>query len=108
MKITHKNFSIEINDDGDIVIGKDGQKYMTLTDAGTLQVQGETGNWGGVSSAKLTLEDSLQSFGSGLFELYFRGSKIVLVSKDSNQDPVWLYFDFDAPGNGWQIVKEEP
>lgn len=108
MKIIHKNFSIEINDNGDIVIGKDGQKYMTLTAAGSLEIRGETGVWGGVSSAKLSLKDSVQSYGSDLFELYLRGTKIVLVSKNSSQENQWLYFDFDDPGTGWVTSLTEP
>lgn len=109
MKFLNKNFSVEITDGGDIIIGKDGQKYMTFKDNGTLELQGSTGIWAGLGTAKVSLNDYTQSFSDGdNLEIYRSGTKLVFACKDSNQDRIWFYMNFDAPDDGLRPATSEP
>jgi hypothetical protein len=108
MKTIHKNFSIEITDGGDIVIGKDNLRYLTIKNNGTLELQGSTGIWSAIKNAKIHLLDGVQKFSGVGTEIYQRSRKICIASVNSDRDNVWAIFDFDNPSAGWQTSTSEP
>lgn len=108
MKRIIKDISIEVTTDGDIVIGKDGEKFMTLKIDGTLELQLESAVWGAAKISKVALQGTGGSYGGGTFEQYMSGNKIVFASKNSDQESRWVYFDFDDPSSGWQTSTTEP
>lgn len=108
MKKIIKNISFEETSGGDIVIGKDGEKFLTIKNDGTLELQLESTIWGTAKISKLSLQGTGGSYGGGTFEQYVSSNKIVFASTNSDQDRIWVFFDFDVPGAGWQTSNTEP
>lgn len=107
-KLTIKNLQIEITSGGDIIIGKKDQKYLTIKNDGTLELQGSTGAWGGFKADKYTLMTTLQSFVGSNTQIYQKGSKLIFAGVDSSSDPHFLYIDFEDATKGVQYSATEP
>lgn len=107
MKKLIGNLSIEVTDKGDIIIGKDGQKYMTIKNDGTIEFQGQTDIWSLLKLKKISLQSTSTYSGAGT-EVYMSGTKLCFAGKNSEDESQWFYLDFDNLAGGLQTSITEP
>lgn len=98
MKLIQGNFSIELEDDGDIVIGKDGQKAITIKNDGTIEFEGSTGIFAKIKSGKWIPKLQSEAYSGSGVEAYpkINGQGMIFAGKTSDNDSIWFLIDFDA------------